>query len=90
MRVVWDELKRETNLRRHGLDFEDASTRFVFESAMIVPSYAGRGERPRFVALGPLDHRLVAVLFSPHGREAISLISLRPASRKERRQYEQA
>ena len=85
MRVVWDELKRETNLRRHGLDFEDARARFVFESAVIVPSHAGRGERPRFVALGPLDHRLVAV-----GREAISLISLRPASRKERRQYEQA
>ena len=90
MLIVWDELKRETNRDRHGLDFADARARFVFEGALIFPSYSGPDNRPRLVAVGPLDGRLVAVVFSPLGTEALSLISLRPASRKERRLYEQA
>jgi uncharacterized DUF497 family protein len=37
------------------------------------------------VANGFPDEDLVAVVFSRLGEEAVSLISLRPASRKERR-----
>lgn len=89
MPVVGDDRKRETNLRRHSLDFRDARERFVFETAMMVPSHAGRGERARFVAVGPRDGRLAAAVISPLGTEAISLINLRPASRKGRRLYGQ-
>lgn len=60
-----------------------------FEEAMIRASYPGPDGRPRFIAIGPLDDRLVTVVFSPLGTEGFSLISLRPASRKERRLYEQ-
>lgn len=88
--VVWDEPKRTANLAKHGLDFADARERFRFEDAVILPSYAGSDGRARFVALGELDDRLVAAIISPLGSEAIALISLRPASRKERRIYENA
>ncbi|WP_430911940.1 BrnT family toxin [Methylobacterium sp. sgz302541] len=90
MLVVWDEPKRISNLRTHGLDFADARERFSFEEAIVFPSYAGRGGRERYVAVGPLDDRLVAFVFAILGTEAVSLISLRPASRRERRLYEQA
>ena len=90
MLAVWDEPKRATNLTNHGLDFADAERRFVFEDSVIRASYSGLDGRPRFIAIGPLDGRLVTAVFSPLGTEALSLISQRPASRKERRLYEQS
>jgi uncharacterized protein len=90
MHVVWDESKREINLAKHGLDFADARDRLLFEDSVIVPSYPGPDGRPRFVAIGELDGLLVAAVIAPLGTEALSLISLRPASRAERRIYENA
>ena len=90
MRVVWDEPKRESNLAKHGLDFADARDRFIFEEAVIVPSYDGSDGRARYVAPNLLDGRLVAAVFAPLGTEALALISLRPANRRERRIYEDA
>jgi uncharacterized DUF497 family protein len=88
MKVVWDDAKRLMNLDTHGLDFSDARDRLVFEDAMLLPGHAGDDGRPRFIAIGPLDGRLVTIVFSPLGSEALSLISLRPTSRKERKAYE--
>jgi uncharacterized protein len=76
--IFWDEVKRETNLARHGLDFADLDPEF-FLGASVAPSYEGR-----FVALGEFNNTIIAVVFLPLGREAISVISMRPASRKER------
>jgi uncharacterized DUF497 family protein len=86
--VVWDEPKRQANLDTHGLDFAAARDRFPFEEAAIVPTYAGPDGRARFVAIGPLEGRLVTIVFSQLGTEAVSLISMRPASRKERHAYD--
>lgn len=94
MRIEWDELKRARNLlpppKGHSLDFEDARQRFAFDEAAIVPSYPGPDGRPRYIAIGWLDEHFVAAVFSPLGTEAISLISLRPANRRERRIYDEA
>jgi len=94
MHMVWDEAKRATNLlpepEGHGLDFVDARDRFEWETAVIVPTYPGRDGRPRMIAIGWLDDRLCALVFAPLGTEAVSAISLRPASRKERTVYDEA
>lgn len=87
MAIVWDEPKRATNIERHGLDFADARDRFEWDTAVIDSTYPGRGG-DRFKAIGWLDDRLVTLVFSPLGSEAVSLISLRPASRKERQRYD--
>ena len=87
MLIVWDEPKRLENLRVHRLDFADARDRFDFADALIRPSYAGARGELRFAATGLLDGDLVTLIFSRLGSEALSLISLRPASRKERRLY---
>ena len=79
MKIVWDEPKRQRNLAKHDLDFE-ALTPAFFETATIFSS-----KRSRFVAVGELNGRIVvAVVFVPLGTEALSVISMRPASRKER------
>ncbi len=87
VRFVWDEIKRQRNIRLHGLDFEAAAESFDFQEALIEPSYPGLDGRARFMAIGPLGDDLVALVFSLLGTEAISIISLRRASRKERRRY---
>lgn len=79
MRIVWDEPKRLANLAKHGLDFEDVDPIF-FETAVVRPAKQGRWQ-----AFGSLQGTLVALVFAPLGSEALSLISLRTASAKERK-----
>lgn len=79
MVIVWDEPKRLQNLSKHGLDFVELDERFFLE-AIIRPAKLGRA-----IAIGELNGRLVvAVVYMPLGREAVSIVSMRPASRRER------
>lgn len=91
MLMTWDPIKREKNLldppAGHGLDFADARDRFEWETAMVSETYASARGAARYTAIGFLDGKLVALVFSPLGTEAISAISLRTASNRERRAY---
>jgi len=78
-----DEPKRRINLAKHGFDFADLDEEF-FLDALVVPAHAGR-----FKAMGRFADGTIAVAFATLGSEGISIISMRPASRRERRQYEQ-
>ena len=80
MRFVWDEPKRLSNQAKHELDFADIEIGFDWASASITPMKDGR-----FKAVGKMNDKNVVVIFAPLGGEALSIISLRPASRKERR-----
>ena len=84
MRIVWDERKRLANLRTHGLNFGAVEAEF-FDNCVITGAKQGR-----FMAVGRWEDTLISVVFSRLGSEAISIISMRRASRKERRQYGQA
>lgn len=88
MLIVWDEPKRLANIAAHGLDFADAE-RFEWEAALVRPTYPGRSGALRFKAIGRLGERVIVIIFSPLGAEALSIISVRPASAKERAGYEQ-
>lgn len=79
--IIWDEAKRLANLAKHGLDFADLTLEF-FLGADVVAAKDGR-----FKALGAFNgETIIAVVFRPLGSEALSVISMRPASRRERRQ----
>lgn len=79
MMIVWDEPKRQTNLAKHGLDFADLDEAF-FLTSMVVPA-----KENRHMALGRLADGTVAVVFAVLGTEGVAIISMRPASRKERK-----
>ena len=84
----WDAEKAFTNLERHGISFEEASTVFGDPLGRIVddPRHSV-GER-RFVLMGRSDQqRLLTVLFTER-REVVRIISTRLATRRERRDYE--
>lgn len=76
--IFWDESKRQTNLAKHGLDFADLDEAF-FLSSVVVPAMHGR-----HMAIGRLADGTISVVFATLGTEGVSVISMRPASRKER------
>jgi uncharacterized DUF497 family protein len=80
VKIVWDEAKRRENLAKHGMDFADLTLAF-FETARIKMV-----KRDRFLAIGELSGlTTVAVVFRPLGSQALSVISMRTASRVERK-----
>ena len=85
MEIVWDEPKRIANLDKHGLDFADLDETF-FDNALVIPSNS-KSKSKRWVAIGVNVHGVVVVVFARLGREGISIISMRPASRSERSLY---
>ena len=81
MMIVWDEPKRQANLVKHGLDFADLDETF-FDNALVRPTHTGRWR-----AVGMGARGVIAVVFFVLGAEAISVISMRPASKQERKLY---
>jgi uncharacterized DUF497 family protein len=80
--ITWDHAKRLANLDKHGLDFADLDVEFFLNSLIVV----ARGHR--FKAIGRLGPEvMIAVVFAPLGAEAISVVSMRVASRKERNMF---
>jgi uncharacterized protein len=85
-RYEWDEAKRVENLAKHGIDFL-ALARFDWEThVMFADLRRGYGE-PRFLAYGPIDGRLHALVFTRRG-ETRRIISLRKANRREQAAFE--
>jgi uncharacterized DUF497 family protein len=80
----WDEAKRKSNLREHGLDFADCGA--VIEDSRTVMTEDLRypySER-RFMAMGLLRGQEVAVIYTERNN-GIRIISFRKTTRKERR-----
>lgn len=84
MRIVWDEPKRRANLEKHGLDFADVSE-LDWGNAVVEDGKPDADGRRRLKAIGYFRDGTAAVVFAILGSEAISIISFRPASEKERR-----
>ena len=85
MRFVWDKPKRLSNLAKHGLDFADIEEGFDFDRAIVLPAKPSSAGATRIRLIGKLNGKLlVAVIGSALGSEAISIVSLRKASKKER------
>jgi uncharacterized DUF497 family protein len=86
MRYIYDPKKRAANLKKHGLDFEDAAQ--VIESERTVTFEDRRfdyGEQ-RFVTLGFLREQVV-VITTAETDEQIRVISIRRANRNEKKIY---
>ena len=81
MKIAWDEPKRLANIEKHGLDFADLNETF-FDSALVLPSH-----NKRWRGIGKNIRGVIVVVFVTLGKEAVSVISMRPASRLERKLY---
>jgi uncharacterized DUF497 family protein len=86
--ILWDPSKARTNLRKHGVRFSDAEMVLFDPNAITDEDDTSEAEK-RYVSIG-LDSmlRVLVVVFTYRG-EDIRLISARPATPRERRQYEE-
>jgi hypothetical protein len=85
----WDTSKAESNVRKHGVSFEEASTVFSdpFELTISDPDHS-QGEY-RFLNIGRSERdRLLVVSYTERHPNVIRIISARPASRAERQIYD--
>jgi len=82
----WDEVKRASNLLKHGLDFIDAD--LVLESSCVQIVNSPRGGQMRQQAFAYVfgQLRVLTVAFVP-GEGRCRIISFRPAKRNEREAY---
>jgi hypothetical protein len=84
VKIVWDEPKRRANLDKHGMDFADLNEAF-FDNALVLAGY-----RNRWRAIGINIRGVISVIFATRGTEGVSIVSMRPASKKERELYEKS
>ena len=91
MRFGWDRDKAASNLRKHGIAFEDAARVFLDPLAVQEQDRIVDGEE-RWQTIGTIaNHTLVVVAHTTRnddGEEFIRIISARKAERGERRRYE--
>lgn len=86
MEFAWDPTKNERNIEKHGIDFVRAKEIFG------APYWSQRSDRDgekRWIAVGPLDGRLITVIYTRRSGR-IRLISARRARTNEREEYRRA
>lgn len=81
MDFEWDERKRSSNLRKHGLDFDDSEAVFDGPIVTMLDDRTDYGEQ-RFVTYGLLADRVVAVAHT-EAAGRIRVISMRKATKRE-------
>ena len=85
MEYEWDEAKRLANLRKHEIDFIDATDVFDGDILTVEDDRYDYGER-RFITFGLLQGRVIAVVHT-ESNDCIRIISVRKATRYEQRVY---
>ena len=84
MRIFWDPAKNETNERKHGILFEQAST--LFSSGLdYLEFYDPRhsDHEDRYIAVGPVEGRVVVVVWTEPEEDVMRIISARYATVRE-------
>ena len=85
----WGEAKNRADIRKHGLDLADAEE--MFRGVLVVdPDIREDYGEKRWAGLGMIRGRTAYVVFTERESEAIRIISLRKASRRECKEYEKA
>ena len=84
----WNPAKKASNVRKHGITFEEASEVFTDPRRIEWLSSDPEEDEERCTTVGFVRMRILAVVYTERGT-LIRIISARKASRDERRKYDQ-
>ena len=89
MKFEWDENKNQINKKKHGISFEEASSVFFDEEAILKPDPDHSEVEDRFLLLGlSADVKVLVVVHCYRGEnETIRIISARKANKREVQDY---
>jgi hypothetical protein len=90
IKFEWDSDKAGANLKKHGVSFEEAQTVFKDPLAFIFDDEAHSVNERREIIIGHSENnRLLIVCFTEETEGVVRIFSSRPATRRERRDYEE-
>ena len=89
LKFEWDDCKNKTNIEKHGISFEEASSVFQDDDALIIADEDHSESEERFVLIGfSYKANLLVVCHCYREKDSIiRIISARKADRKERQEY---
>ena len=85
MSFEWDDSKRRSNIKKHGIDFVNAPIIFAGYTLTIEDDRYDYGEQ-RFVTFGIHEGRVVMVVHT-ESEDSIRITSIRKATRYEEKAY---
>ena len=89
IRFEWDENKNRSNIKKHGISFEEAKTVFYDENARLISDPDHSDQEDRFIILGmSLNLKILLVIHTYKEKdEIIRIISARKATKNESKIY---
>lgn len=91
MSFEWDDNKAAINEQKHGISFAEAITVLSDPLELTIPDPDHSQGEFRFLSIGRSDQgTLLVVAYTEREPAIIRLISARPATKYERKQYEQS
>lgn len=89
MKFEWDDKKAISNLKKHGISFEEASTVFGDWLAITIEDPLHSESEDRLIIIGKSELLNTLVVVHVERSEAIRIISARTASKNEQKIYEE-
>jgi uncharacterized DUF497 family protein len=90
MRFEWDPAKAKSNIRKHGVSFDEAVTVFKDPLAFIFDDTTHSEQEQREIIIGiSALRRMILVCFVERVADIVRIISARAATRQEIKDYEE-
>jgi uncharacterized protein len=89
IKFVWDQIKNSSNIKKHGISFEEAKISFYDDNARLIFDTDHSVDEERFILLGlsSILNVLVVCHCYLENESIIRIISARKATRNEQNQY---
>lgn len=89
IKLEWDKKKEESNVKKHGISFDEASTVFDDDNARVIYDPDHSEDEDRFIILGLSCSMRVLVVCHCYREndKLIRIISARKGDKKEQKQY---
>ena len=86
----WDPEKEQKNIRKHKVDFEEASSIFDDPMFITVLDEEHSSDEERYITIGISNKNRLLLVAHPERNDRIRVISARKATRNEEKFYEEA
>jgi len=86
----WDDKKAKSNLLKHKISFEEASTAFGDDLSITIEDPLHNESENRLILIGKSIYHKTLVVVHLEQKDSIRIISARKATKKEQRFYEES
>ena len=86
---VWDKVKAELNIQKHGVSFEEAMTVWNDEYAAFLHDLGHSQDEDRYLMIGYSDKNNLLFISFTERNDKIRIISSRKATKTERKRHEE-